>query len=241
MSYVKKILRRFVGTPLAVSRAMKAHLISLFCLAIALISHVSWAKPPLAAVDNTPPRAVAPTAQRDSRQHPVMPHSHLSPSAQASAAPPGAERARWYGWQTLLADGASGLLVGVAVATETETLLPFAALGYLLGAPVIHEAHPNSGSRSLVSLGMRLGLPVAGVLIAGAVADCQHTEDQVFDLCPVAEMAMGGLAGMGAAIVLDSSVLAFEGAPAPAKTTLRVLPGVAFGPHSGSFVLSGSF
>ncbi len=186
-----------------------------------------------------PPRVVAPPAQRDSRQHPVMPHSHLSHSAQASASPGGAERVRWYGWQTLLADGASGLIVGVAVATETEELLPFAVLGYLLGAPLIHGARPNSRSRPLVSLGMRLGLPVAGILIAGAVADCQHTE--AFDFCPIPEMAMGGLAGIGAAIVLDSSVLAFEGESAPAKTAFRVVPGVAFGQHSGSFVLSGSF
>ena len=117
---------------------------------------------------------------------------------------------RWYGWQTLLADGASAsalLLAGVAYGANMEELGGFLALssvgGYVLGAPIVHASKGNWG-RAGGSLAVRVGAPI---LLGGIGAGLENCSDEEF-LCGVEGALVGGVVGIGAAIALDATVLA---------------------------------
>lgn len=125
---------------------------------------------------------------------------------EATAPPPPAEenRARptWYGWQTLLADGAS-----IAVTPA----VPLVGLGgYVLGGPIVHLAHGRVGA-ALGSLGLRVGAPIAGGTAAYLIqGKCRG------DFCGVAPLLGAGV-GLISAIALDSALLA----RAPGEETPR--------------------
>src|SRR5215467_11328850 len=61
---------------------------------------------------------------------------------------------RWYGWQTLLVDGAA---IGLGVATRNAGVFLGA---YALGAPIVHVAHERFGEAA-GSLGLRVVMPLA--------------------------------------------------------------------------------
>jgi hypothetical protein len=120
----------------------------------------------------------------------------------------------WYGWQTLMADGA-WLLVSVAAVGAGATGGPSEALGwvslggYFLGGPIVHFGHGNVG-KGLGSLALRSGLPIlaGGIGAKAATADCGGGE-----WCGVGGALIGGLAGVVGAIVLDAAVLGYERVP----------------------------
>lgn len=117
----------------------------------------------------------------------------------------GAPIKHWYGWQTLIADGASLIVVplGAAAAGSPEVAAGAFIGGYLLAAPIIHFAHGRPGIGA-ASLGLRLGMPLLG-LAAGALADdCGGG-----DFCAVGP-AIGMALGMLGAVALDASLLAYE-------------------------------
>ena len=70
----------------------------------------------------------------------------------------------WYGWQTLILDAASVASLGIGAVLyarqgSREDLAPQVLLwsgfaGSLLGAPIVHWAHTDTG-RGFASLGMR--------------------------------------------------------------------------------------
>lgn len=118
----------------------------------------------------------------------------------------GAPVKHWYGWQTLIADGASLIVVplGAAAAGSPEVAAGAFIGGYLLAAPIIHFAHGRPGIAA-ASFGLRLGMPLLGAA-AGALADGCGERGEWCVAGPVIGMALGMLG----AVVLDASLLTYE-------------------------------
>ena len=132
-------------------------------------------------------------------------------------------RRRWYGWQTLIVDGAATIALLVAVAPNSDSssnhgdgLAAVTAL-YVLGPPVVHAAHGHVG-KAFLSLGIRA---IGPLFIAGAVGTSASNS--------------GGRAGLGvlgilaipAAIAIDSAAIAREDLPQSTSTSVLRRIGVA--------------
>lgn len=143
----------------------------------------------------------------------------------------------WYGWQTLIADGASiGTLVVAAAADDHSSsgddLAGLALLGYVVAPGIIHFVHRNPG-RGFASMGIRIGMPLAGGILGASIASgCDGF------LCEADGAAVGLLLGMGGAIAIDAAVFAYDDRkPRSARSAkagpsispiVSVLPGRAF-------------
>jgi hypothetical protein len=152
-------------------------------------------------------------------------------SAQVTPAP----TERWYGWQTLAADGAGiGLLI-YSGSAAFEGTLPIVAgtLGVgtlLLGAPAIHAAHGRWGTGAL-SLGLRIALPLVGVGIAGASSNsCSECGGQ---------LVLGTLVVLSP-IWIDAALLAREKVPQK-SVQLHLRPSIALNRHATVFGVAGTF
>lgn len=136
-----------------------------------------------------------------------------------------ATQAHWYGWQTLIADGAS--LSALLAGGQEESLVALGLLGYEFAPGIIHFAHRNPG-RGFASFGIRLGMPLAGAFIGAALAsNCND------NLCEAGGAAVGLLAGMGGAIAIDAAVFAYDDPKHPGRRVglvplVSLLPGRAW-------------
>ncbi|HEY0195439.1 MAG TPA: hypothetical protein VGC42_30195 [Kofleriaceae bacterium] len=137
---------------------------------------------------------------------PLQPPSSSAPSYASYTPPPPAPEPQLvrepdYRWQLVVSDlGVIGML-----ASARESGVELGLLTYAFAAPIIHEANAD-GTRALSSLGLRLGLPLAGALTMGFVAKAVGTCGGAYcdsDDGPVASMLVGALVGMAAAIVID--------------------------------------
>lgn len=137
---------------------------------------------------------------------------------------------RWYGSQTLAVDATSiGLVIAGARMHSSEwSTLGF--FGYALGGPVVHGFHGH-GEKALGSGVMRLGLPF-GFGFAGYAA----TDDGESMFSGLYGFVIGSLIGVGTAITLDASVLAWEPRPIEAWQ-----PRVSFGRDRALVGATGSF
>jgi hypothetical protein len=145
-------------------------------------------------------------------------------------------RRNWYGWQTLSTDGAAfSLLVlgGSLISNDntesgvvvTDSFVILSAASYVFGAPIVHAAHQNWGTAA-ASLGLRVGLPLTGILIGSAADRCGANNDS--ELCGAVGPGFGALLGISAAIAIDAAALAYEQAPlVSAATTLQPLAAVS--------------
>lgn len=150
---------------------------------------------------------------------------------------------RWYGWKTLLADGISagtmltGWLLDERDITGGQVILVGGALGYLVVPGAIHFAHQNSG-RGFVSMGIRLGMPLAGAILgASLTSGC----DQV--LCEEQGATIGVVSGMGAALALDATFLAYErprGRPQHEVAGASLVPLVSLAPERALLGIGGT-
>lgn len=126
----------------------------------------------------------------------------------------------WYGWQLLLADGGA---LGLGAATGNGDI----ALGWIGTGAVVHGAHHNYG-RAVLSVGMRIGLPLAGVFLGESSArGCTG------DLCDLGPALVGGMLGMGTAEVIDLALAKDEPDAALPARSQRWTP-VASVRHSGA-------
>ena len=185
---------------------------------------------------------------RETPQVPQMPETADAPPA------PDVRRTSWYGWQTMLADAGVIALWSAAYAVDdakygssspqsydrgTNLLVASGVAVYFLGGPTIHWAHGH-GSKGLASLGLRVGLPLGG-LIAGALLGTVAcgSSDSDFVPCPAVMGALGFLGGAIAAPVVDAAAVAREPVTRPADSQLQA----AFVPSGGggTFVLGGRF
>ena len=198
--------------------------------------------PPAEAAPNQPPAPTASSAPLE------VELDEEEPSAPVAPHPAKQHRKRWYGWQTLIGDFASvTFLFATAKSLDGYSLVPYVAL-----SPTIHFAHGNP-VQGIVSLGTRVVLPLGGaftgIALGSASGACDHAgtpeDDGTAELgCVLGTGAIGFLLGIGAAVVIDAAVLAFdeEAKPAPARrATLRVAPTVAYDGRKASIGLAGSF
>ena len=114
----------------------------------------------------------------------------------------------WYGWQTLILDAGSVASLGTGAVLfarqgprediATQVLLWSGVAGALLGAPIVHWAHTNTG-RGFASLGLRVG----GLLVI-ALANPEGGSGDT----PVGTAF--GLTMLGSAVALDAAVFGYE-------------------------------
>ena len=126
----------------------------------------------------------------------------------------------WYGWQTLLADGASfGLMLGGAAVASRQhasgdtgsNITGVGVLGYTFAPAIVHFIHRNPG-RGFASIGLRIGLPIAAGIVGAALSSgCDRY------LCESDGAAVGALLGVGGAIAMDAALFAYD---APKRPTL---------------------
>lgn len=168
-----------------------------------------------------------------------------------SAAPPApATRTEWYGWKTLLLVGAADLTT--ALTYDSDTPLPLASVPLrVLGPPAIHAAH-GAWERGGLSLGLNLGLPAVGFLVAVPLAAnlsdcdplkevCRRDQRRAATLAGVSGMAIGG----AIATAIDVSLLSYRSVPARERRIeqgkVRVVPAPVVGRGLGGLGVVGQF
>jgi hypothetical protein len=141
----------------------------------------------------------------------------------------------WYGWQTLLTDGAA-LAILMAANSDNRQEATIEGLGalagatFLLGGPIVHWANGQTG-RGFASLGIRLGTPVVGFLF---LADGVENRS-LFRVGLGASLLIAWIPG---AIAIDAAVLARKEVPA---SRVSVVPLVAPTRGGGTLGLGGTF
>lgn len=171
------------------------------------------------------PAPATPEGQQGGARSPERVPASVSPvpPGHSVTLPPGAppgdpaapkSKQRWYGWQTLIVDGASAgaWLLGLGLGTmaiRDRAIVSGSAyvaggVGYLLAAPMVHWAHDHVG-KGFSSLGLRFGAALAG-LTGGALLR-QITGDKTPG---TAALIAHALAAASVPVVLDAAVLARE-------------------------------
>lgn len=127
-------------------------------------------------------------------------------------APRVAPPTRWYGWETMLTDAASAAIGPFAPAAF--------AVGYLTGAPTVHLLNGQLGKAG-ASLGLRVGLPLAGALggVVLASAASSGSYDRESNMETLA--AVGAGFGVLGAVIADAAILS----KAPVTTVDRPVLG----------------
>jgi hypothetical protein len=150
----------------------------------------------------------------------------------------GRPRRKWYGWQTLIADGASFVLIVAGAGADSpddsgDTMVTMGLLGYEFAPGIVHFAHGNPG-RGFASFGMRLGMPLAGAFLGAATASgCDGFQ------CEFGGAALGLLLGMGGAIAIDAAVFAYDDAESSDDDDARLVPLLGLSPRSAWLGLGG--
>ncbi|HEU4405157.1 MAG TPA: hypothetical protein VFS43_07690 [Polyangiaceae bacterium] len=188
--------------------------------------------------------AEAPKAGEPKAEAPTPPAAPCPPPvrvAKPKRAEPPPPRVEWYGWQTIATDLAAVAFVGAGASDEEDGGVALLGLGtYLLGAPIVHAANGQFG-KGVASLGLRVGVPVAGALggLMLGSATCREDDGWNENVCPLGQAALGSLLGILAASTLDAAVLAKkEVRPRPA---VSIAPAVLPTPRGTSFGLTGTF
>jgi hypothetical protein len=105
----------------------------------------------------------------------------------------------------VVSDAAIGSVFLEDLSNSTDgALFVLGLAGAALGGPTVHAAHGDWG-RAGISLGGRLTLPIAGMLIGDAV--CTPDAEDRFLRCFGHDL-IGGAIGLAAAQVLDAALLA---------------------------------
>jgi hypothetical protein len=147
---------------------------------------------------------------------------------------------RWYGGQILIVDGAAVTLIAIGALSRVDqpvrgSIVVAGFAGYLLGPPLVHVLHGNVG-KAFGSFGARYFLPGLGVMLGITVGQCWADSR-----CNGAPAVAGGLAGLGAALVLDVGVMAFERAPKPRPAGTRITPTLAPSRNGLTLGVAGGF
>jgi hypothetical protein len=126
----------------------------------------------------------------------------------------------------------AGVIAAFAIGHNNGTVDSLALLTYVVGAPIVHLVHDQPTS-AVESAGLRLGLPLVGILLGSKLAADPNYPDSD---APIAGAALGAVVGAVVASALDIGVLAKH------ETGPRVGPAIAPTAHGGmTFGLSGSF
>jgi hypothetical protein len=151
---------------------------------------------------------------------------------------------RWYGYQIMLTDLGSILLL-------TNSGQYLGTISYLAVPAVIHGLHHNR-SMAIASPLLRLGLPLAGMLIGVSAENCPHnTSSDDGESCGLGGAILGLGIGLLTAMILDYSLASYEDVPtygAVPPTARRPLSGVTLAgagvaptANGATLVLGGAF
>lgn len=160
------------------------------------------AAPPPAVAAPPPPLAPAKAEVIGFGQHPYDDDDDDVPAV--------GPRRTWYGWQTLIVDGASlsSVLLGASLERSSGSgggaLVGAGLLGYEFGPGIVHFVHRNPG-RGFASFGVRLGMPLAGAFLGASLfSNCDGYQ------CEGDGAGAGFLLGMVGAIAIDAAVFAYD-------------------------------
>lgn len=110
---------------------------------------------------------------------------------------------RWYGELILAADATAAIGVAIGAAADSGEIAGLSLLGFYVIAPMAVHAMHRRGGAAAGSAGLRLGAPIAGVLLLTSGCD---------GFC-IDEFVAGFLVGATLAIGIDVGVLAWERVP----------------------------
>lgn len=112
-------------------------------------------------------------------------------------------RTQWYGWQILAIDAALMAALVASLDERTDSVASLSLLGLIASGPIVHAANGKS-DRILSSLGLRLGLPLAGLALGSA--GCDDKDESLGEAYGCAAGMIGGIAiGTLVAEVIDIS------------------------------------
>lgn len=124
----------------------------------------------------------------------------------------------WYGWQTLVLDGATHSVAALALFAEATQEIGaligvVGGLEYLLGGPVVHWAHGHGG-RGAASLGLRLATPIVAVVAAATLF-----REVDYRFIPLALLSV-----LMAPVVVDAAALSYDSPGVRRRATVPVVP-----------------
>ncbi len=134
--------------------------------------------------------------------------------AALAARPPAARADGGYAERMIAIDATADTLIVVGMVGKQDWPIYAGLASYALGGPLLHAAH-DEWPRAGVSLGVRLGLPLA----TGALGDAICLDDR--GIRCLGSAAIGAALGMLAAQVIDPAVIVEgEAAATPAMLTI---------------------
>jgi hypothetical protein len=163
--------------------------------------------------------------------------SFIAPAARATEPQPVEpvllHATRWYGWQNLMGDGIALSFGALAVAIDADgasnALGSVSSLVYLGASPLIHSSHGEAGS-VFGSLGLRFGLPTAGLLIGFAVArGCSFYPGGCDDALRGASVGVVSAMAIDAALLAHEDVCTGPDGEQVSRTAPFLMPGVFIG------------
>ena len=156
----------------------------------------------------------------------------------AKADPPEPATRTWYGYQTLLTDGAAVAMFAGGAATDHAALgAGSGALTYFLAAPLVHLAHDNRSGAGK-SLALRLLAPVGGALVGGTFGYAIEGKGDYALLAPLLFGIGGAMVGAGVASLVDAFAFART---KPDASSITAIPSIALTPKGASIGLGGRF
>ncbi|HYV46544.1 MAG TPA: hypothetical protein VFA20_16880 [Myxococcaceae bacterium] len=168
---------------------------------------------------------------------------HLLASAQITPPPPPAEPTTlpattpaptWYGWQTLIADGAVILVTGTGFILATNgyakpgnSIAGAGGGSYVIPAPIVHLVHGNVWG-ALGSFGLKVLFGMGGMLLGVVLDVARHGLSSTYHL---GELGVGLTVMMTLGAIVDAQRLAWE--PTPANPPASKTPLVRMTPFMG--------
>ncbi len=198
---------------------------------VAGVPRAAFPDVPQAPQARLPPPPAAPTGVRYGYARPWTP---MPVAPQHDAPRPAPTRTTSYGYQTLIADGASLGMVLAGGGSESDGMIALGGIGYLVAAPIVHVVHGRVGI-ALADAGLRVALPIGFAYAGAALERCSPGEE----LCGVGGAVMGAFLGVGAAVTLDATLLAREQVRAEPAPALAIAP--MLGKDRGGVAVSGTF
>jgi len=129
----------------------------------------------------------------------------------------------WYGWQTLLADGATGaVLLGLLIGEEEADPIWVALAVWGLATPLIHVAHGNY-AHAFASVGLRAGSVAVSFLVFVFTLFAAWGSDDGSGIMALTWVAIvSSVIGVAA---IDAGILAYEERTvSPGSATLQLAP-----------------
>ncbi len=119
-----------------------------------------------------------------------------------------------YAERMIAIDATADTLIVAGLVSEHDWAIYAGLASYALGGPILHAAH-DEWPRAGVSLGVRVGLPLA----TGALGDAICVDDT--GIRCIGSAAIGAALGMLAAQIIDPAVIVEDAAaPTPAMLTI---------------------